>query len=82
MPLEVLRRDDWDGRAKELGDLFVLHKGNRTARWVLTIHVLGWECTLLIGKELIQSKVCRSQDEVLTTGEEWKAAMLGKRWHA
>ena len=30
--------------------------------------------------EILQSQVCRSQDEGLTTGEQWKAAMIDKGW--
>jgi hypothetical protein len=30
--------------------------------------------------EIVQIQVCRSQDEVLTTGERWRAAMIEKRW--
>jgi hypothetical protein len=35
---------------------------------------------LLVGQELVQSQVCRNQDEVFTTGEQWKAAMIEKAW--
>jgi hypothetical protein len=30
--------------------------------------------------EVVQTQVCRSQDGVLTTGEQWKAAMIEKGW--
>ena len=30
--------------------------------------------------EVVLSQVCRSQDEVFTTGEQWKAAMIEKSW--
>ena len=30
--------------------------------------------------DLLRSQVCRSQDEILTTHEAWKAAMLDKGW--
>ena len=44
---------------------------------------MTWELRLFIGRdEIVQTQVCRSQDEVLTTGEQWKAAMLEKRWRA
>jgi hypothetical protein len=35
---------------------------------------------LLIGRHLetVQSEACRTQDEVLTTGEQWKAAILAE----
>lgn len=36
----------------------------------------------IIGRQLevVQSQVCRTQDEVLATGETWKAALLEKGW--
>ena len=37
---------------------------------------------LLVGSqpEVVQTQVCRTQEEVLSTGEEWKAAMIEKGW--
>ena len=45
-------------------------------------HQFGWEVRLLIGsqEELVSSQVCRTQEEVLTTGEQSKAAMVQKGW--
>lgn len=82
MPTEVLQRLTWNGTPKELGDLFGLHKNRRTARAAIYSHVFGWEARLLVGSQLevVQTQVCRSQDEVLSTGEEWKAAMLENGW--
>jgi hypothetical protein len=75
-----LQRVDWTGTPYEIGDLFRLTKGHHRARCLLTNHPFGWECRLLVGPELLQSRVCRSQDEVLGTGEQWKAGMLEKGW--
>jgi hypothetical protein len=73
MPLEVFRRDEWDGEAKELGHLFRMHKakGKRQLQGVcrLMSHVLGWELRLEINGDLQRSAVCRSQDEILNTME-------------
>ena len=30
--------------------------------------------------EVVQTHVCRSQDEVLQTSEQWKEAMIEKGW--
>ena len=48
----------------------------------LRSHQFGWELHLFIGSQddVVQTQVCRSQDEVLTTGGQWKAAMLEKGW--
>jgi hypothetical protein len=53
-----------------------------TAVGKLRSHQFGWELLLLIGSqhEVVQSQVCRTQDDVLTTGEQWKAAMIDKGW--
>jgi hypothetical protein len=57
-------------------------KNRRTARAVIFSHQFGWEVRLLVGlqEELVSSHVCRTQEEVLTTGEQWKAAMIEKGW--
>jgi hypothetical protein len=51
-----------------------------TAECALWTNPLGWELRLVSGKELLQSAVCRSQDEVFDTTEKWKAAMMEKGW--
>ena len=83
MPLQVLQRPHWHGTPIELGDLFRLQKNRREARAALFTHQLGWEVRLLVGSQLevVQTQVCRDQEEVLTTGERWKQAMLEKGWH-
>ena len=47
------------------------------------MHQFGWELRLLIGHqaELVQSHVAATT-EGPTTGEQWKAAMIEKRWTA
>ena len=46
----------------------------------LWTHALGWEVRLEINGELQRSEVFRSQDDVLTAGETWKAAIVEKGW--
>jgi hypothetical protein len=43
----------------------------------------GRACELRLvidGGELTRSQVCRSNDEILDTQEQWKSAMVGKGW--
>jgi hypothetical protein len=84
MLLQVLQRPDWHGTPIELGDLFRLQKNRREARAALFTHQLGWEVRLFVGSQLevVQTQVCRDQEEVLRTGEQWKAAMIEKGWAA
>ena len=37
---------------------------------------------MLVGSQLevVRTQVCRTQDEVLTTGEQWKAKLLKEGW--
>jgi hypothetical protein len=70
----------WDGVPFVVGQLFVLTKGNRTARCVVQTHPLGLEVRLSAGRELFQSQVCRGQDDVSNTSERWRTALQGKGW--
>lgn len=82
MTLHVLQRANWYGEPKELGDLFRLTKSGCTARASVWSHQLGWELRLLVGRqfETVRSQVCRSQDEVIGTAEQWEADMIAQGW--
>ena len=64
-------------RPRKQGETFRLRKGKLIAECELWSHSLGWELRLVVGKEFIQTAVCKSQDEVLSTAENWKAATTG-----
>jgi hypothetical protein len=84
MPLEVLQRSHSYGEPKHLDDMFRLHKQKcgqqlEVACRLMT-HELGWELRLEVAGSLQRSQVCRTQDDVLDTSEQWKAAMIEKGW--
>ena len=54
--------------------------GNDAPTVDVRTHQLGWELRLDVAGSLQRSQVCRSQDEVLDTADQWKAAMLEKGW--
>ena len=83
MPPQILQRVNWHGTAIGLGELFILHKNRREAKAVLFTHQLGWEVRLIIGAqaEVAQTQVCRTQEEVFSTGEAWRQGMIEKGWH-
>jgi len=63
--------------------LFILKRNRRTSTCKLRSNQFGWEVRLFVGAdEVIQIQVCRSQDKVLTTGEQWNAAMIEIVWQA
>ena len=68
--IEVLQRLDWHGSPVDQGELFILRKDRREATCKLRTHQFGWEVLLLVGTQLevVQSQVCRTQDEVLNDG--------------
>src|SRR4051812_4069181 len=78
----VLQRPNWDGSPVDAGELFVMRKGRREATCKLVTHQFGWEVRLILAPpgDVMLRKVCRSQDDVLTTGEQWNAAMIEKGW--
>ena len=80
MPLEMLQRHTWTGQPIRLGSMFTVTKGQRTADCELWTHILGWELRLKSGATLLQSQVCRAQDDVLGVAEAWKVAMVDKGW--
>jgi len=69
-------------RLNELGELFILHKNRREARAIIMTHQLGWGMRLMVGAQLevVQTKVCRSEEEVFDCGDRWKAALMEKGW--
>ena len=80
----TLQREHWNNQPTHLGDLFRVSKarGDKTltALCKLWTHALGWEVRLEINGDLQRSEVFRSQDDVLTAGETWKAAMIKRGW--
>jgi hypothetical protein len=81
----VVQRPDWHGPATLLGEGWRLRKvvcGHpRQAVSELWSHQLGWELRLVIDAgDLERSQVVRSNDEILTVTEQWKAAMVSRGW--
>jgi hypothetical protein len=82
---DILQRPDWLGPPVSLGEGWRLHKQicgrSRQALCELWSHQLGWELRLVVDDgELTRSQVCHTEDEILDTQEQWKAAMVGKGW--
>lgn len=83
MPAEgIFQRLAWNGVPSDLGELFHLVKNNLPARAVLRTHQFGWELLVFVGQqqEALWRRVCQSREEVISTGEQWKASMLANGW--
>ena len=71
------QREFWDGHPVSLGNAWTMRNGDKVARCELWSHQFGWELRLMT-TDLLRSQVCRSSEEILSTQEQWKAAMLAK----
>ena len=80
----TLHREHWNGQPMYLGDLFRVGRmrGEKPLAAVckLWTHHLGWEVRLEVNGDLQRSEVFRSQDDVLTAGEHWRAGLIDKGW--
>jgi len=66
---------------KNSAEAFALVKSNGArARCAVWSHMFGWELVLEINGSLYASQVCRNSEQILTTQEQWKKAMLDKGW--
>ena len=80
--MDIPERPSWHGSPAHLGELFMVRKNGVEARCVLRSHPAGWELCLQMGlnRDFKQTAVCRQREEVLTTSEQWKAAMIERGW--
>lgn len=77
----IFTRRNWYGKAEELGDVWILVKGNRDARAQLVTNPLGVELRILIDGDLRESLVGRYDDEpLMALADKWKAALGEKGW--
>ena len=81
--MQGLQRFPRDRPPQRIAELFrVRHAaGSHRAdvRCDLWSHPLGWEVRLFVDGHLVQARVCRTQEEVLTTMETWKREHTERR---
>jgi hypothetical protein len=66
--------------AVRLSIVWTMNKDRRAIHCVLYCHQFGWELRMSLAQTLVRSQVCRAEEEVFTTQEQWKAAMETKGW--
>jgi hypothetical protein len=79
VPPLILRREFFT-QPERLSPAWTLTKSNKTTTCEVWSHVLGFELRALVSAELVQSQVCKSQDEMIRVQEEWRAAFEAKGW--
>ena len=65
---------------QRLDDLWTMTRDALTLRCALSTHSLGWELRLTAGKSFSRSQVCKSQADVFSTAEAWRAEATTKGW--
>jgi hypothetical protein len=79
VPTVIPRREFFD-HPERLSPAWALTKGAKTVVCQVWSHEFGVELRALVGAELVQSQVCRSQDEMIRVQGEWRAAFEAKGW--
>ena len=76
-----MQRDDWNGNAEQLHELFTLTKptGSRS-RLTLHLHELGYELRLDVNDGPVRSKVILDACRIKAIADEWRSAMLAEGW--
>jgi hypothetical protein len=78
VPPLIPRREHFT-RAERLSPAWTLMKDGRTATCEVWSHEFGFELRVLVGSELVQSAVCRSQDDLIRVQEEWRTHHTSRR---
>ena len=79
--MEALQRDDGNGNAEQLYELFTLTKptGSRS-RLTLHLHELGYELRLDVSDGPVRSQVTLDACRIKAIADEWRTAMLAEGW--
>jgi hypothetical protein len=80
--MPALRQYDAVRRVEILGDLWKATKGEYTLRVELRTHPLGWELRALVASQMHRTQVCKTEVDVQTTADAWKAEAAKRGWAA
>jgi hypothetical protein len=82
--MSTQQRDDWNGLpAGARRSVAIAQAGLRPSEGSclpIAVPLVRWELRLEANGELIASQVCRNNEQVLTTQEQWKKLMIEKGW--
>jgi hypothetical protein len=78
----VLQRFAWNGEPREVAIWWTLRRGSGPQRAICRMftHQFGHELRLEVKGQLVESRVCRTDEDVLTHPERWRAALEAKGW--
>jgi hypothetical protein len=84
MAQPTIQRARYDGVAREQAVWWTLrHAATKgEARCRMFTHVFGHELRLEVGGRVIDSQVCRGDEEIISCQEQWRDALEAKGWTA
>jgi hypothetical protein len=71
---------EWDGRAREIAELWSLRKGTRVAVCSLSTHPIGGEIRVTVDGEMQRTEAKREALALVDLGLEWKQQFNAKGW--
>jgi hypothetical protein len=71
---------EWDGRAKEAGEVWRLRKGKKEAVCTLWSHPMGCQARVNVGKELWRYEAQVEPAALIDLALEWKWQFQEKGW--
>jgi hypothetical protein len=78
--MTTLRAYDAHRKVEILGELWKATRKDHTLRVQVRTHPLGWELLAFVGLEMHRSVVARTEPDVITTSDTWKAEAVEKGW--
>jgi hypothetical protein len=78
----VFQRDRYDGVAREEATWWTLRRQATPGAAVCRMftHVFGHELRLEVRGQLVESQVCRTDEEIPSCQEQWRAGLEAKGW--
>lgn len=82
MSTNVFQRYAYDGVARELAVWWTLRREGRPGEAVcrMVTHIFGHELRLEVRAQLVESQLCRTDEEVLACQARWRAGLEAKGW--
>jgi hypothetical protein len=79
--MDVFQRFAWDGQPREVAICWT-RRGSGPQRAVCRMftHQFGHELRLEVKRQQVESKVCRTDEEILTQQDRWRQALEARGW--
>lgn len=78
--MPALRPYDPVRRVEILGELWKATKNDNTLRVELRTHPMGWELRALVASQMHRTQVCKTEAEVTSTADTWRAEAVTRGW--